>query len=80
MTSRKPADTNRHVAAKFAPDAVAVSISVTRPFSAPGDPAMAKAMSRMNGSRPITAPITSVRRRFNWRTASTRSGSVRPGR
>lgn len=82
-TSRKPAETNRQVAAKFAPDAVAVSIRVTRPFPPPrlpGPPPTANAIIRMNGSAASTPAITSVRRRRHCRSASTRSGSVRLAR
>ena len=81
-TSRKPAETNRQVAAKFAPDAVAVSIRVTRPSAPrrPGVPPIAKAAIRMKGSAASTPAITSVRLRFSCRTASTRSGSVRRAR
>lgn len=79
-TSRKPADTNRQVAAKFAPEAVAVSMRVIRPsppLRLPGPPPTANAMIRMKGSAASTPPITSVRRRRHCRSASTRSGSVR---
>lgn len=64
-TSRNPAETNRQVAAKFAADAVAVSISVIRslpPPREPGVPPIAKAAIRTNGSTPSTPPMSRVRR------------------
>ncbi len=82
-TSRKPADTKRQVAAKFAPEAVAVSISVMRLFPPPrlsGPPPTANAMIMMKGSAASTPPITRVRRLRHCRSASTRSGSVRLAR
>lgn len=79
-TSRKPAETNRAVAAKFAPDAVAVSIRVIRPSRPDGVPPIANAVTRMNGNAARMPPITRVRRRRSWRAASTRRGRVRRGR
>lgn len=80
MTSRKPADTNRFTAAKFAPDAVAVSISVTCPLREPGPPPIANATTSTKGSTARIAPMTRVRRRLSCRSSSTRRGSVCRGR
>lgn len=65
MTSRNPAETNRQVAAKFAADAVAVSIRVIRSLPPPresGVPPIANATIRMNGSAASTPPMSRVRR------------------
>ena len=80
MTSRKPAATNRFTAAKFAPDAVAVSIRLTRVLPSPGVPPTWKAISSTSGRANRMPPMTIVRRRFSCRTSSTRRGRVRPAR
>lgn len=80
ITSRKPAETNRFTAAKFAPDAVAVSISVIWLPRPSGVPPIANAATSTKGSAARIAPMTRVRRRFSCRSSSTRSGSVRRAR
>lgn len=70
----------RLTAAKFAPDAVAVSMRFTRLLLPPGSPPTWKAISRMIGRANRTPPMTIVRRRFSCRTSSTRKGRVRPAR
>ncbi|MDH6616964.1 hypothetical protein M2163_004072 [Streptomyces sp. SAI-135] len=79
-TSRKPALAKRFTAAKFAPDTVAVSIRLTRVLPEPGPPPTWKAISRTKGRATRMPNMTRVRRRFNCRTSSTRTGSVRPAR
>ncbi len=78
-TSRKPAETNSAMAAKFSPEAVAVSIRLIRRPPRSGSPPIAKAAISTRGSPARTRPVTRVRRRRNCRTASTRSGRVRRG-
>lgn len=86
-TSRKPAETNREVAAKLAADSVATSIRLIRPPPRPpppsspsGVPPIAKATIRMKGRAARIPPMSRVRRRRSCRMASTRRGSVRPAR
>lgn len=83
-TSRKPAETKRQVAAKFAADSVATSMRLIReppppppPSPPPGVPPTAKAMIRTNGSAASTPNISRVRRLRSCLIASTRNGRVR---